>query len=90
MYFIYQILRWGAAGLPLFFLYPYIIATIYVYMATLGLSTNEITTTACFGKVYRTIFQSKRRRLVFKTGVIMYIQNYTLKNYSKIFKNIFC
>ena len=27
--------------------------------------------TACFGKVYRTIFLSKRRRLVFKTGVIM-------------------
>ena len=31
--------------------------------------------TAVFKKVYRTIFQSKRRRLVFKTGVIMYIQN---------------
>ena len=31
--------------------------------------------TAVFGKVYRTISQSKKRRLVFKTGVIMYIQN---------------
>ena len=31
--------------------------------------------TAFFGKAYRTIFQSKRRRIVFKTGVIMYIQN---------------
>ena len=33
--------------------------------------------TALFRKVYPTIFQSKRRRLVFKTGVIIYIQNYT-------------
>ena len=38
--------------------------------------------TAVFEKVYRTILQSKRRRLVFKTGVIMYIQNDTL---TKIF-----
>ena len=29
--------------------------------------------TALFKKVYRNIFQGKRRRLVFKTGVIMYI-----------------
>ena len=28
--------------------------------------------TALFKKVYRTIFQSKRQRLVFKTGVIMF------------------
>ena len=41
---------------------------------------------AVFGKVYRTIFQHKRRRLVFKTGVIMYFQNDTWKNYSNIFK----
>ena len=33
--------------------------------------------TASFEKVYRTIFQSKRRWLVFKTGVIIYIQNVT-------------
>ena len=33
--------------------------------------------TAIFGKVYRTIPQSKRQLLVFKTGVIMYIQNDT-------------
>ena len=44
--------------------------------------------TAWFGKVYRTIFQSKRRRLVFKTGVIIYIQNYNYKNKSKIFLRI--
>ena len=40
---------------------------------------------AVFGKVYRTIFQSKRQRLVLKTGVIMYIQNYTYENDSNIF-----
>ena len=34
----------GAAGLPLFFLYPYIIATLYTYMSTLGLSTDGIAT----------------------------------------------
>ena len=33
--------------------------------------------TALFGKVYLTIFQSKRRQLVVKTGVIMYIKNVT-------------
>ena len=33
--------------------------------------------TALFGKVYRTIFQSKRRRLVFKTGFNIYIHNDT-------------
>ena len=33
--------------------------------------------TAWFEKVYRTIFQRKRRRLVLKTGVIIYIQNDT-------------
>ena len=37
--------------------------------------------TALIGKVYRTIFQSKRRRLVFKAGVFMNIKNF--------FKNIF-
>ena len=35
--------------------------------------------TALFGKVYRTIFQSKRRRLVFKTGVIMILINMCTK-----------
>jgi len=30
--------------------------------------------------VYWTIFQIKRQRLVFKTGVIIYIQNDTLVN----------
>ena len=48
-----------------------------------------ISNTAVFEKVYRTISQSKRRQLVFKTGVIMYIQNDTYKNYSKIFWNIY-
>ena len=50
--------------------------------------------TALFGKVYLTIFQSKRRRLVVKTEVIMYIQNekitqkyfkYTIFTYIYIF-----
>ena len=41
--------------------------------------------TALFGKVYRTIFPSKRRRLVFKTGVIMYIQK---DAYKTLFENI--
>ena len=45
--------------------------------------------TAIFGKVYRTISQSKGRRLVFKTGVIMYNQNDTYIKYSKIFLNIY-
>ena len=43
-----------------------------------------VSNTAVFGKVYRTIFQRKKRRFVFKTRVIMYIQKDTLKNYSKI------
>ena len=34
------------------------------------------------GKVYRTKFQSKKWRLVFKTGVIMYIQNVNIYIYS--------
>ena len=42
--------------------------------------------TAWFEKVYRTIFQSKGRRLVFKTGVIIQIQNYTSW---KLVENIF-
>ena len=46
-------------------------------------SLRDVLTTAVFGKVYRTIFKSNRRRLVFKTGVILYIQNDT---FSKIFK----
>ena len=39
--------------------------------------------------MYRTIFHSKRRRLVLKSGVIIYIQNDIYKNYSNIFKYIF-
>ena len=35
--------------------------------------------------MYRMVFQSKRRRLVFETGVIMYIQNNIYINYSEIF-----
>ena len=53
--------------------------------------------TALFRKVYGTIFQSKRWRLVLKTGVIICIQNYTcLSIYLYFFiklkhnKNIFC
>ena len=38
-----------------------------------------ISGTTLFGKVYRTIFLSKRRRLAFKTWVIMYIKNDTEK-----------
>ena len=41
--------------------------------------------TALFGKVYRTIFQSKRRRLVFKVSLC----TFKMKNYSKIFLNIY-
>ena len=48
--------------------------------------TNTI---ADFGKVYRTIFQSKRQRLVFKPGVIMYIQYDTFKKIDNILKYIF-
>ena len=49
--------------------------------------TYTFASTALFGKVYRTILQSKRRRV--KTGVIMYIQNDTSKNYLKIFLNFY-
>ena len=45
--------------------------------------------TALFEKVYRTKFQSKRRWLVFKTGVIMYIQNNNFNNTYKIFLSIY-
>ena len=59
-----------------------------VYCLTLTYQKQVIGTTALFGKVYGTIFQSKRRRLVFKTGVILYIQKDTYKHYSKVFKGI--
>ena len=42
--------------------------------------------TALFGKVYRKIFQSKRRRLVFKTLSCHYVHS---KLYENIFKYIF-
>ena len=41
--------------------------------------------TAVFEKVYRTIFESKRRRLVFKTGVVMYSRKYLKSVYLHIF-----
>ena len=49
--------------------------------------------TALFEKVYRTVFQTKRRRLVFKTGVIMYIQddNYKItQKYFQVYIYIYC
>ena len=45
--------------------------------------------TALFEKVYRAIFQHKRRRLIFLTGFIIYIQKDTYKNWSKIYIHIF-
>ena len=44
-----------------------------------------------FGKVYRTIFQSERRRLVIRTGVITYVHSklYFLKLLKNILKYLF-
>ena len=49
--------------------------------------SKYIAYTALFGKVYWTIFQSKRRRLVFKTGVITDTYD-TYNNYPKMFLSI--
>ena len=48
----------------------------------------SLVNTVVFGKVYRTIVQCKRRRLVLKTGVIMYIQK-DIKIIRNISKYIF-
>ena len=45
--------------------------------------------TALFGKVYLTIFQGKRRRLVFKTGVIIAFKMILIKLLENILKYIF-
>ena len=54
-----------------------------IFQANIYLELRNDTT--LFGKVYLTIFQSKRRRLVFKTGIIMYIQIDTKKVTQKHF-----
>ena len=65
---------------------PPLLVQFYIWMFS-GL--DQQCNIALFGKVYRTIFKNKRRRLVLKTGVIMYIQSYTYTNTKYIFTYIY-
>ena len=60
--------------------YCAILKFVPINFSTMSFLKTVPSATALFEKVNRTIFQSKRRRLVFITGVIIYIQNDTYKN----------
>ena len=77
IYSVYSVTNsWDDISRTLFVISP-VVGQWYIHSSQIQLRLMLLIPlrTASYGKVYRTIFQSKRRRLVFKTGVIMYILN---------------